>query len=122
MRYSTGERVTGYEALEEITFTMQALVFRYSMPRFAFARLLGMITPRAYLSFGGPTRLEEIPQPELLGDDWTIVRTTRCGICGSDVKQVFLDANFDNPLTALITPRIVKATTAPFASQPRELV
>jgi threonine dehydrogenase-like Zn-dependent dehydrogenase len=103
LRYSTGERVTGYEALEEITLTMQALVFRYSMPRFAFARLLGMITPRAYLSFGGPTRLEEIPQPELLGDDWTIVRTVRCGICGSDVKQVFLDANFDNPLTALIT-------------------
>ncbi len=82
---------------------MQALTFSYSIPRFAFARLLGSLTPRAYLSFGGPTQLEQIPEPALLGDDWTVVRTTRCGICGSDVKQVFLDANFDNPLTALIS-------------------
>jgi threonine dehydrogenase-like Zn-dependent dehydrogenase len=73
------------------------------MPRFAFARLFGTFTPRAYLSFGGPTRLEEIPDPELLGDDWTVVRTACCGICGSDVKQVFMHASFDNPLTALIT-------------------
>ena len=73
------------------------------MPRFAFARLFGTLTPRAYLSPFGPTRLEEIPEPALLGDDWTIVRTARCGICGSDVKQVFMHANFDNPLTALIT-------------------
>ncbi len=83
--------------------TMPALVFRYSLPRLAFARVLGMLTPRAYLSFGGPTRLEEIPEPTLLGDDWTVLRTAMCGICGSDVKQIFLDADFDNPLTSLIT-------------------
>ena len=82
---------------------MPALVFRYSLPRLAFARLLGMLTARAYLSFGGPTRLEEIPEPTLMGDDWTVVRTAMCGICGSDVKQIFLDARFDNPLTSLIT-------------------
>ncbi len=83
--------------------TIQALVFRYSLPRFAFARLFGVLTPRAYLSPCGPTRLEEIPEPALLGDDWTVVRTAVCGICGSDVKQVFMHANFDNPLTSLIT-------------------
>lgn len=82
---------------------MEALTFRYSMPRFAFARLFGWFSPRAYLGFGGPTQLEQIPEPALLGDDWTIVRTAQCGICGSDVKQVFLNANFDNPLTALIS-------------------
>jgi threonine dehydrogenase-like Zn-dependent dehydrogenase len=82
---------------------MQALTFHYSMPRFAFARLFGLITQRAYLSSAGPTRLEQIPEPTLLGDDWTIVRTALCGICGSDVKQIFLNANFDNPLTALIS-------------------
>ena len=83
--------------------TMSALVFRYSMPRCAFARAVGTLTPRAYLSPFGPTRLEEIPEPALLGDDWTIVRTALCGICGSDVKQIFMHASFDNPLTALIT-------------------
>jgi threonine dehydrogenase-like Zn-dependent dehydrogenase len=39
----------------------------------------------------------------LLGNDWTVVRTVLCGICGSDVKQVFMDASFDNPLTTLIS-------------------
>jgi threonine dehydrogenase-like Zn-dependent dehydrogenase len=73
------------------------------MPRFACARLLGMLTPRAYLSTWGPLGLQEIPEPRLLGDEWTIVRTAQCGICGSDVKQVFLNANFDNPLRALVT-------------------
>ena len=53
---------------------MEALTFRYSMPGFAFARISSRLSPRAYLGFGGPTRLEQIPEPALLGDDWTIVR------------------------------------------------
>jgi threonine dehydrogenase-like Zn-dependent dehydrogenase len=82
---------------------MQALVFRFSMPRLAFARVLGRVTPRAYVSFGAPMQLEQIEEPTLLGDDWTVVRTDLCGLCGSDVKQVFLNGNFDNPLRALIS-------------------
>lgn len=82
---------------------MKAIVFRYSLPRFAFAYLLGIITPRAYLGAPGPVALEEIPEPQLPAEDWAVVRTRLCGICGSDLKQVFLDGNFDNPLTALIS-------------------
>jgi threonine dehydrogenase-like Zn-dependent dehydrogenase len=82
---------------------MKAIVFRYSLPRFAFAYLLGAFTPRAYLGAPGPVALEEVPEPELPGDDWAIVRTALCGICGSDLKEVFLEGNFDNPLTALIS-------------------
>jgi threonine dehydrogenase-like Zn-dependent dehydrogenase len=82
---------------------MQALVFRYSLPRLAFARVFGNITPRAYVSFGAPMQLEQIEEPTLLGDDWTVVRTALCGLCGSDVKQVFLNGDFDNPLRALIS-------------------
>jgi threonine dehydrogenase-like Zn-dependent dehydrogenase len=89
--------------MERQVMMMQALAFRFSLARFAFARLFGTLTPRAYLSFGGPTRLEQVPEPTLLGDDWTVVRTALCGVCGSDVKQVFLNGNFDNPLTALIS-------------------
>jgi threonine dehydrogenase-like Zn-dependent dehydrogenase len=82
---------------------MQALLFRYSLPRLAFARVFGKLTPRAYVAFGAPIQLEEIEEPKLLGDDWTIIRTSLCGMCGSDVKQVFLHGNFDNPLRALIS-------------------
>ncbi len=82
---------------------MQAITYRYSMPRFAFARLAGLITARAYVSRFAPTQLEEIPQTALPGDDWVVLRVVRCGICGSDVKQVFMDAHFDNPLTSLIS-------------------
>ncbi len=82
---------------------MKALVFRYSFPRFAFATVLGKINPPAYLGPGGPLSLETIPEPALLADDWVIVRTELCGICGSDIKQVFLNGNFDNPLTAFVS-------------------
>jgi threonine dehydrogenase-like Zn-dependent dehydrogenase len=82
---------------------MKAIVFRYSLPRFAFAYLLGLLTPRAYLGAPGPLALEEIPEPELPADDWAVVRTHLCGICGSDLKEVFLEGSFDNPLTALIS-------------------
>ena len=82
---------------------MKAVVFQYKMPRLAYAKVLGKLTPRAYVSALSPATLRDIPEPDLLGDDWTVVRTTLCGICGSDTKMIFLDADFDNPLTALIS-------------------
>jgi threonine dehydrogenase-like Zn-dependent dehydrogenase len=82
---------------------MKALVFEYSLPRLAYGKVLGKLNPLAYLSTFGPTRLRDIPEPKLPGDDWTIVRTGLCGICGSDTKQIFLDADFDNPLSALVS-------------------
>lgn len=82
---------------------MKALVFRYSLPRLAFARVLGVFTPRAYLVRGSPLALEEIPEPVLHADDWVIVRTRLVGICGSDTKQVFLEGAMDNPLTGMIS-------------------
>ncbi|HUW94191.1 MAG TPA: alcohol dehydrogenase catalytic domain-containing protein, partial [Anaerolineae bacterium] len=87
---------------------MKALVFRFSLPRLAVARVGGKLTPRAYVGWGAPIQLEGVDEPQLLGDDWTIVRTALTGICGSDVKQVFLNGNFDNPLRALISfPQIL---------------
>ena len=82
---------------------MKALVFQYKMARLAYAKVVGKLTPRAYVSALSPASLRDIPESALLGDAWTVVRTTLCGICGSDTKMVFLDADFDNPLTALIS-------------------
>lgn len=82
---------------------MKALIFRYNFFRFAFATVLGKINPPAYLGPGSPLSLESIPEPVLLADDWVVIRTRLCGICGSDIKQVFLNGNFDNPLTAFVS-------------------
>ncbi|MGB2695333.1 MAG: alcohol dehydrogenase catalytic domain-containing protein [Dehalococcoidia bacterium] len=82
---------------------MKALVFHYSLPRLAATRLLGTVSDAAFVGPLAPLRLEQVPEPTLIGDDWLIVRTVRCGICGSDSKQAFLHGNRDNPLTALLS-------------------
>jgi threonine dehydrogenase-like Zn-dependent dehydrogenase len=55
------------------------------------------------LSRGGPLVYEDVPDAKLLGDDWVIVETRYCGICGCDVKQAYLEGAFDNPMTAVIS-------------------
>jgi threonine dehydrogenase-like Zn-dependent dehydrogenase len=52
---------------------------------------------------GTPMRLEDVEDPARPGDDWAVLRTRLCGICGSDAKQVFLDGDGDNPMTAFIS-------------------
>lgn len=82
---------------------MNAVVFDYDLPRILTAMAAGKANPKAYLSSRGPTQLKEVPEPSLLGEDWTVVRTALCGICGSDTKLVFLDAEMDNPLSGLVS-------------------
>jgi threonine dehydrogenase-like Zn-dependent dehydrogenase len=82
---------------------VKALVFEFDIPRLAAARVLGTLHSRGYLSALGPLRLRDVPDARVLGDRWVIVATEMCGVCGSDVKQVFMDAAFDNPLPALIS-------------------
>jgi threonine dehydrogenase-like Zn-dependent dehydrogenase len=82
---------------------VRALVFRNSLPRLAATKLLGALSRRAYVGPTAPIRLEELPEPALPADDWLVIRTRLCGVCGSDAKQVFLNGGFDNPMTALIS-------------------
>lgn len=82
---------------------MRALVFEFDLKRIAWARVAGKASERAYVSSLGPLRLRDIPDPALPGDDWVVVETALCGICGSDTKQVFIDADFDNPLESLVS-------------------
>ncbi len=83
--------------------TMRAVVFDYNLPRVVSARMAGKVTPKAALSTTGPTQLRDVPEPSLIADDWTVVRTALCGICGSDTKLVFMDADMDNPLSELVS-------------------
>jgi threonine dehydrogenase-like Zn-dependent dehydrogenase len=52
-----------------------------------------------------PMKIEEVPDPAPLADDWMVLRTRMCGICGSDSKQVLMDFEDaeDNPMTAFIS-------------------
>ncbi|MFX1492701.1 MAG: zinc-binding dehydrogenase [Promethearchaeota archaeon] len=87
---------------------MKALLFEYKLPRLAMAKIIGSLNRRGYLSRFGPLRLKEFPYPKIKTEDWYVIKTKFCGICGSDHKQIFLDGNIDNPMTALISwPQIL---------------
>ena len=81
---------------------MKALVFNYKLAKLAIARIGSLFSLRSYLNRFGPIRMQEIPYPKI-PSDWLTVQTKYCGICGSDHKQVFLDGNRDNPMTAIIS-------------------
>lgn len=50
-----------------------------------------------------PMALQDLPDPGLPAEDWVMIRTRLCGICGSDSKQVFLEGDVDSPMTSLIS-------------------
>ena len=85
---------------------MQALVYENRLPRLAATKLLSLFSPRAFVGPLAPIRLCEIPEPELPAPDWVTLRTSLCGLCGSDYKQVFLNGGIDNPMTSadLVSP------------------
>ncbi len=83
--------------------TMKAVVFDYDLPRIVATMAAGKVNPKAYLAATAPTRLLDVPEPGLIAEDWTVVRTALCGICGSDTKLIFLDAEMDNPLSGLVS-------------------
>jgi threonine dehydrogenase-like Zn-dependent dehydrogenase len=82
---------------------VKALVIERDLPRLAATRLLGALSARAFVGPVAPIRLRELRDPALPADDWVVLRTRLCGICGSDAKQVFMDGGTDNPMTALIS-------------------
>ncbi|MFQ5415986.1 MAG: zinc-binding dehydrogenase [Myxococcota bacterium] len=82
---------------------MKALVFEKDLPRLACTKILSAFTPRAFVGPLAPIQLRETAEPELPAPDWVVIRTSLCGICGSDYKQVFLNGATDNPMTSLIS-------------------
>lgn len=67
------------------------------------AKLLGQFSPAGYLHRFGPVGYREVKDPTLFADDWVMVKTRYCGICGSDLKEIFLEGAIDNPLTSFIS-------------------
>jgi threonine dehydrogenase-like Zn-dependent dehydrogenase len=82
---------------------VKALVCDVSVPRQVVSALLGRIDKRFFFGPFSPAALKDIPDPALPADDWVVIATRLCGICGSDYKQMFLNGNMDNPMTAIIS-------------------
>lgn len=87
---------------------MRALLYENSLSRLAVTKLLAQLSPRAYVGPTAPMRLREVPDPVLPAEDWVVIRTALCGLCGSDYKQVFMNGALDNPMTSVISfPQIL---------------
>ena len=80
---------------------MRTMVLDVSVPRIIWTRLLGRWWRGAYFAPTSPLRLVEMPDPPLPAPDWVRVRNRVCGICGSDLHQLFVDAGLDVAPVAL---------------------
>lgn len=68
----------------------------------------GLRNLSGYWKSGGPVSIKRVPFPSLVSDDWIIVKTVYCGICGSDMKELTLSGALDNPLRSFISfPQIM---------------
>lgn len=82
---------------------MRALLFDPSPQRLPLAGVASRLRPEWGLGRLSLITLRELPEPEAPGPDWVRLRVLEAGICGSDVKQVLLQAAADNPLSGLVS-------------------
>src|SRR5690606_28019149 len=82
---------------------MRALVSGNQPLRLVATKLLSFLTPKAFVGPLSAMQLKEIPDPTLPAEEWVIVDTQLCGLCGSDYKQVFMNGQVDNPMSSMIS-------------------
>jgi threonine dehydrogenase-like Zn-dependent dehydrogenase len=80
---------------------VRTMVLDVSVPRIVLTRLLGRFSQAAFFAPTSPLRLVNLPDPPLPAPNWVRVRNRLCGICGSDLHQLFLDASLDVAPAAL---------------------
>lgn len=82
---------------------MKALQFRFSIPRYAYAKVVGRWKPDAYWDRRSALSYTDIPEPTLHSDQWVRVQTQLSGICGSDMSTLHLHGSPDSPITPFVT-------------------
>lgn len=88
--------------------TIPALQFQMKIGKLLIGFLRGKINSSGYWKPGGPVSITQVPYPSLIADDWVIVKTVYCGICGSDMTELMLKGARDNPIRSLISfPQIM---------------
>jgi L-iditol 2-dehydrogenase len=69
---------------------MKAIQFNFTIPRYLLGLAIGRLSPKFFWSGLTLTGYKEVPEPQLPGDDWVVVKTKLGGICGSDLSAIFL--------------------------------
>ncbi len=82
---------------------MLGLVFDPRPARLAVAGALSRIDPLWALRGSGPLGLRRLPDPVSPGPGWVALEPIFTGVCGSDVTQATLQADWDNPLSGLVS-------------------
>lgn len=72
---------------------MKAVQFNVAIPRYVFGKAVGKISPSLLWSGLSCTYMKDIPEPELLGDEWVKIKTIYGGICGTDLSTIYLDTS-----------------------------
>ncbi len=80
---------------------MKTMYLDISVPRIVVTRLLSRFWSGAYYAPTAPLHLADLPEPVLPEDTWVRVRNRMCGICGSDLHQLTVDAGLDVAPVAL---------------------
>lgn len=83
------------------------MVLEVSLPKIVLTRLAGRVWRGASFGPTAPLRMVELADPPLPAPDWVRVRNRLCGICGSDLHQLFADASLDVAPVALPAHRRV---------------
>ncbi len=87
---------------------MPALIFEMKVNKLMKSYFRGKRNLTGYWKKGGPVSIKNVPTPSLVSEKWVIVKTVKCGICGSDMKELTLSGARDNPLRSLISfPQIL---------------
>jgi len=84
---------------------MQTMYLEISAPTFLLTRFLAHLSGKAYFGPTAPLRMVSLPDPPLPAPGWVRVQNHMCGICGSDLHQIFLDAGLDVAPAALPSHR-----------------
>jgi L-iditol 2-dehydrogenase len=82
---------------------MKALQFRFSIPRYAYSKLIGRWKADAHWDGWSALAYTDVPDPKLHSHHWVRVQTELCGICGSDMSALFLKGSIDSPLTPFVS-------------------
>ena len=82
-------------------FPMKTMYLDISVPRIVLTRLMGKVSPAAYFAPTSSLRLAQMADPPLPAANWVRVRNRLCGICGSDLHQIFVDSGLDVAPVAL---------------------
>ncbi|MBI5712458.1 MAG: alcohol dehydrogenase catalytic domain-containing protein, partial [Chloroflexi bacterium] len=80
---------------------MRTMYLDVSVPRILLTRLLGRVSRSVYFAPTSSLHLSTLLDPPLPAPDWVRVRNRLCGICGSDLHQIFLDIGLDVTPVAL---------------------